>query len=115
MNKIYFGTRLITGETVVQVWEPGSLSKPLKHEAKHSPTGYEWGYLGSGPADLALSILMDCTGSRIASERMYHKFKQDFVAGFKTSWCISEDEIERWFIEQTIGEKDNVKRIKDKR
>lgn len=23
----------------------------------HSPTGYEWGYSGSGPADLALNIL----------------------------------------------------------
>ena len=23
----------------------------------HSPTGYEWGYGGSGPADLALNIL----------------------------------------------------------
>ena len=24
---------------------------------QHSPTGYEWGYSGSGPADLALNIL----------------------------------------------------------
>lgn len=24
---------------------------------EHSPTGFEWGYLGSGPADFALNIL----------------------------------------------------------
>lgn len=33
--------------------------QPLKHVIRHSPTGFEWGYGGSGPADLALSILTD--------------------------------------------------------
>ncbi|MBT9252140.1 MAG: hypothetical protein KM296_00220 [Brockia lithotrophica] len=32
---------------------------PLHHVERHSPTGFEWGYGGSGPADLALSILHD--------------------------------------------------------
>lgn len=31
----------------------------LPHVVYHSPTGYEYGYMGSGPADLALSILAD--------------------------------------------------------
>lgn len=31
-----------------------SIPRPLVH---HSPDGYEWGYGGSGPADLALNIL----------------------------------------------------------
>src|SRR5512135_81505 len=31
----------------------------LRHLVKHSPTGFSWGYGGSGPADLALSILRD--------------------------------------------------------
>lgn len=33
--------------------------RPLRHVVHHSPTGFEVGYGGSGPADLALSILHD--------------------------------------------------------
>lgn len=35
---------------------------PLRHYVRHSPTGMEWGYGGSGPADLARSILIDVLG-----------------------------------------------------
>ena len=31
----------------------------MHHIVYHSPTGLEWGYGGSGPADTALSILAD--------------------------------------------------------
>ena len=46
----------------------------------HSPTGFEWGYLGSGPAQLALALLLDFTGDRRLSERMYQDFKCRVVA-----------------------------------
>jgi hypothetical protein len=35
---------------------------PLPHQAKHSPSGMSWGYHGSGPADLARSLLIDALG-----------------------------------------------------
>lgn len=34
----------------------------LPHIKRHSPTGMEWGYAGSGPADLARSLLIDALG-----------------------------------------------------
>lgn len=34
----------------------------LPHVVLHSPSGFEWGYGGSGPSDLALSILADYLG-----------------------------------------------------
>lgn len=37
----------------------GSKSYPLPHKMHHSPTGFEIGYGGSGPAELAMSILAD--------------------------------------------------------
>lgn len=40
----------------------------LKHCVLHSPTGFETGYSGSGPADLAASILADHFG--IEPDRM---------------------------------------------
>ena len=48
---IYQGWRDDKGITVVVN------DRPLRHVAWHSPDGFEWGYAGSGPADLALSIL----------------------------------------------------------
>src|SRR5204862_6265890 len=36
--------------------------EPLKHVVHHSPDGFQWGYGGSGPADLALSILSAVIG-----------------------------------------------------
>lgn len=35
---------------------------PLQHHVRHSPTGFNWGYLGSGPADLARCLLIDALG-----------------------------------------------------
>lgn len=34
----------------------------LEHHVRHSPDGFAWGYGGSGPADLARSILIDALG-----------------------------------------------------
>ena len=34
-----------------------------KHIVRHSPTGMTWGYGGSGPADLALSLLTAVVGA----------------------------------------------------
>ena len=39
----------------------------------HSPTGFEWGYAGSGPADLALNIL-----ALVVSPKEANRFHQDF-------------------------------------
>ncbi|OGS01441.1 MAG: hypothetical protein A2V88_13965 [Elusimicrobia bacterium RBG_16_66_12] len=51
----------------------------------HSPTGMEWGYGGSGPADFALNILFHFTGDREFAERYHQEFKGQFVAGLPES------------------------------
>lgn len=45
----------------------------------HSPDGFEWGYGGSGPSDLALNILDLILPSKEAW-RLHHFFKSDFIA-----------------------------------
>ena len=41
--------------------ENGTAISNVPHRrVHHSPDGYEWGYGGSGPADLALNITIDC-------------------------------------------------------
>lgn len=66
----YFGTRSPAGCTVNVLRADGSVT-PLLHVMLHSPTGFEWGYGGSGPADLALSILCDVLEERPTHEELY--------------------------------------------
>ena len=44
----------------------------LPHVVVHSPTGFEIGYAGSGPADLALSILADLLEEKLPADEMIH-------------------------------------------
>jgi len=59
-EKIYLGHRGEDGSLEVEVFDRDrKIIQPLRHVGIHSPDGFEWGYGGSGPADLALSILAD--------------------------------------------------------
>lgn len=44
----------------------------------HSPDGFSWGYAGSGPAQLALAILLHYTDAKFAEE-YYQRFKFDIL------------------------------------
>jgi hypothetical protein len=45
----------------------------------HSPDGFNWGYGGSGPAQLALAILLELYPQDVAL-RNYQQFKADHIA-----------------------------------
>ena len=67
---------------------------PLHLEVRqHSPTGFAWGYGGSGPAQLALALLLDATGSELLALRHYQKFKRQFLVGWGHTWSITAREI----------------------
>ena len=46
----------------------------------HSPSGFEWGYGGSGPAQLALALLLDYTGDEAFALDHYQEFKTEVVS-----------------------------------
>ena len=48
--------------------------------ANHSPTGFCWGYGGSGPAQTALAILADYFGDDQTALRLYQQFKSLVIA-----------------------------------
>ena len=97
--KVYRGNK--SGyDRQVEVVE-GSVSADLSPEpsqdvVNHSPDGFNWGYSGSGPAQLALGLLLDVTGDREIASRYYQLFKADAVAQFGESWEITEVAIRRW-------------------
>jgi len=68
----------------------------------HSPTGFDWGYSGSGPAELALNILSAMIGQEAAQEnQLYQKFKWDFIAHMpKEGGTIRGEDIKRWLTEK---------------
>jgi hypothetical protein len=86
IKKIYRGEP----DGTVKVILPSGKSRPLRHVVLHSPTGFGWGYGGSGPADLALSLLCDVLGENPSEKQIYHgrfrayahhqNFKREFVA-----------------------------------
>jgi hypothetical protein len=84
---------------------------PLRHAVRHSPDGFQWGYGGSGPAELARCILLDfcrppvrcraCGSPESEAEREHrvrcvdggpHAFEKDVLP-------VSYQEFKREFIE----------------
>jgi hypothetical protein len=73
--------------------------------------GFEWGYAGSGPAQLALAILNDHLGDSEKAVRYHQKFKSMVVAQLPTQgWELPEsvvrDAIQR--IENSTPEEDSA-------
>lgn len=57
------------------------LLNPQKSQAirNHSPDGFSWGYAGSGPAQLALAILLELYSEEYAMQH-YQEFKNNVIA-----------------------------------
>lgn len=75
------------------------VDEPMMHELdprhdvyNHSPDGFEWGYGGSGPSQLALAICCNMVG-RDRAQRIYHDFKQHFVAKLDVdTWYLRRED-----------------------
>jgi len=60
--------------------DKGGIRTNVPHKlVMHSPTGFEFGYGGSGPADLALNILLLFTDEETA-KNLHQTFKWEFIA-----------------------------------
>ena len=72
--------------------------------AKHSPDGFEWGYGGSGPADLALNILAAYIGEEAAEkDGLYQEFKWDFIAPMSfRGGTIKREDVAVWLAAKGI-------------
>lgn len=92
---IYRGFREADGSATVTV--DGGLLSPERSLTviNHSPTGFEWGFGGSGPAQLALAILLDFLDDGMAATLAYQAFKQDIVSRLPVnrSWSLTGAEI----------------------
>jgi hypothetical protein len=96
---IYNGVR-VNGETEVTKFVGSEFHGPLDPRLdirNHSPTGFEWGYGGSGPAQLALAILCDFFADPELARELYMKFKFDVIAGLRNDqWQLTGEQIQAW-------------------
>ena len=59
------------------------------------PTGFEWGYGGSGPAQLALAILADHFFDEDQALNFYQRFKWAVVAEMPhRGWTLTSEQID---------------------
>ena len=80
---------------VVNVTVDGRRLNPRLDLWNHSPTGFEWGYGGSGPAQLALAILADHLGDDEQAFNFHHRYKWAVIAELpKRSWTLTSQEID---------------------
>lgn len=77
----------ITGEYDPQEWWgvvrfDGAVLSPRYSQQfyNHSPTGFAWGYGGSGPAQLALAILLRAGVPSERAVQLYQRFKAQHIA-----------------------------------
>ncbi len=91
MPKIYKGDRTIDGLTVTV----DGRTLPERTGIKAiSQGGFEWSYEGEAPAQLALAILADHTGSPQRALQLYEPFMRQIVANFDNEWEMTSDDVE---------------------
>lgn len=86
-NRDYVGVREdptdVLSEASVFVYDMTTGAKrelpPRNDLVNHSPDGFEWGYAGSGPAQLAFAILLDAFDEKTA-RTWYQEFKDRKIA-----------------------------------
>lgn len=94
-------TTLVAQDTV----ETEGYELPLEPSLKlfnHSPDGFQWGYEGSGCAQLALAILLDLTKDPDLSVRLHQEFKRHLIATADKRLVITEPDIRAWLNKASV-------------
>jgi hypothetical protein len=96
----YTGQNVRTPEGGMLVLRNGEplLPGPSQKLINHSPDGFNWGYGGSGPAQLALGLLLDVTHNPSLAMEKYQHFKFEIIAGLNIDegWTMTSTAIKHW-------------------
>jgi hypothetical protein len=97
--KTYYGRRDPEAGCVVTYRRAGAdVVTPLPVRSDlydDSPTSFDWGHNGAGPAQLALALLADHLGDDQRALRLHQDFKRHVVSALRDEWALTSDKIER--------------------
>jgi hypothetical protein len=84
--------------TALVVTVNGRPLDPCLDFENRSPTGFKCGYVGSGPRQLAIAILVDYLGDRSKAASLSYYFMSDVIAKLPRDrdWQITSREIEQF-------------------
>ncbi|MFO0851856.1 MAG: DUF6166 domain-containing protein [Gemmataceae bacterium] len=93
--RVYRGRRTAAGTVVTVEDESGQRPLAPRHDLRrHSPAGFEWGYAGSGPAQLALALTADALGDDDRARRVYQAFKFKVVGPLAAdTWTLTDGQV----------------------
>jgi hypothetical protein len=80
------------------VWVDGEPLDPVPSQGvwNHSPDGFNWGYAGSGPAQLALALLLKAGLSPQRAVRLHQEFKFAVIARLPQDSFAIEFDVADW-------------------
>jgi hypothetical protein len=100
---LYRVRRDAEGRVSCAIVHRSGFESPLPHLCFHSPDGFEIGYAGSGPSDLARSIIGHYLDEKKPNPDIYHEFKRGFLTdpALRDGVDISVGAITKW-LETTV-------------
>ena len=106
----YQGFRNPSGTTVIFVHPAATSDLPISEHlplrldiSNTSPNGFEWGYLGSGPHQLAIAILAHAADYEYAQD-MAHAFKEDVIVHLpRNHWHLPLQSVLQWVDEHPLA------------
>ena len=74
-------------------------------EVRHSPDGFQWGYSGSGPTELARAILVRLypDDDRVRHPRCYRHFRDFAISRVKSDEFELKEDVARSWYEQWLA------------
>lgn len=108
-DSLFVGSRTANSSRVFVKNKNGITELPLCLElVNHSPTGFSWGYAGSGPAQLAVALLRFVSQSNKVAVALHQQFKRDVVSRFGKDWAMHEWQIRNWILDHFKPEDDTA-------
>jgi uncharacterized protein DUF6166 len=96
--RVYMGFRL-AGMCHVYLWDAEIPQRPVKLDMRldlrnHSPDGPNWGYMGSGPAQLALALAADALNDDGRASHIYQHIKGPIQKDWgRDCWSMTDERL----------------------
>jgi hypothetical protein len=98
-NEEFVASTLSSGQRIVTY--AGQPLNPRWDLHRHSLDGFNWGYSGSGPAQLALAIVAAVLGDDQLALELYQDYKWHLIAGITVdNWRLPASEVLAWVEDQ---------------